>query len=76
MSEINTRIVQLIQKNPWMTDAQVARAVGTNRWRVSRARAADLGLPAREPRQDTTMFTEQEMERLDKWLEERGLLGS
>jgi len=67
------RILAMINRSPFLSDSRVAKVCGVSREMVFGIRSRELGV-GRETKGDVLMFSDMEMERLDGWLRERGLL--
>jgi hypothetical protein len=65
------RILAMINRSPFLSDSRVAKVCGVSREMVFGIRSRELGV---ERERDVLMFSDVEMERLDGWLRERGLL--
>jgi hypothetical protein len=68
------RILAMIDRSPFLSDSRVAQACGVSRGMVLAIRSRELGLGRSTVHDDVLMFSESEMERLDKWLKDKGLM--
>lgn len=68
------RIIKMIDRSPFLSDSRVAKACGVSRGMVLAIRSREFGLGRETHGDDVLMFTEREMERLDGWLKEKGLM--
>jgi|WetSurMetagenome_2_1015567.scaffolds.fasta_scaffold48412_9 hypothetical protein len=67
------RVKAMIDRSPWLSDTRVAKACGVGRGMVLAIRSREFGL-GRATVKDDMMFSESEMERLDGWLRDKGLM--